>query len=366
MMSNLVFGGELVVTLDDIHPSVRPVVESTEALLERKRSRQGEIIVTLFEQCNLSCKFCNQDHESILGMDSITRKAPEIIKAIQLLHKMRKESFSVHLMGGELLQDSISEATLSDYIGLVREVVEFCRALDYPVEFVLVSNLIHFNTARVKALLDILRGENIDITLGTSYDPSMRFSPKDLMVFRKNLEIYHEYLSVVNVILTRPNINKFLTKNVPHFDYIYENFEVYFDYYTPEINHEIMAPSDREHRDMFVYLAHNYPRANPVAGWMETENTPLSCQSTYTIMPDNRAGRCTVLLNSFQKEIAPKTAGEMESEFMEKMDCLSCEFFSRCGLGCFLQQHFKGPNRTMNDCWMKHVHRAIEEVKNAR
>ena len=365
-MSKLVFGGNDVIDISDIEPSVRPVVEFTESLLAKKRTHVGEIIVTLFEHCNLSCKFCNQDHDSTLGMDNIRGKSEDIIKSIILLKKMRKESFNIHLMGGEIFQDSFSELIFLDYLVLVETVHEYCGANSIPVEFTFVSNLIHFNTNRVKTLLGLLATKGIKVSLGTSYDPSMRFSAADLIVFRRNVELYRELISVVNVVLTKPNIKKFLDRNVPHFDYLYEHFEVFFDYYTPEDNHAIMDPKDYELRDLFSHLAENYPLAHPVRGWMESETNPMSCQSTYTIMPDGKAGRCTILLNNLQKQKAPKTAGEMESEFVEKMDCLSCEFFARCGLGCFLQQHFNGPGRTMNDCWMKDVHRRIEEVKSVR
>lgn len=362
-MSKLVFGGEALIDVSDLDPSVKPIVEYTDGFLAKKRSSQGEIIVTLFEDCNLSCKFCNQDHDSQVGMDNIRGKADDIIRAIELLRKMRKETFSIHLMGGEIFQDKFPDSLYAEYQELVEQVHAYCFANGYAVEFVFVSNLIHFNTNRVKDLICRLTDLGIRSELGTSYDPSARFSPSDLIVFAKNLEIYRNYISVVNVVLTAPNIRKFLNGNVPHFDYIYEHFDVFFDYYTPEDNFETMSPKDHELRDMFVFLAENFPKAHPVVGWMENESNPMSCQSTYTIQPDGRAGRCTILLNNFQKQQAPHTAGEMEHEFVTKMDCLSCEYFSRCGLGCFLQQHFNGPNRTMNDCWMKDVHRRISEVK---
>lgn len=363
-MSNLVFGGDDVVELSSLDPSVRPIVESTESFLAKKRTNVGEIIVTLFEHCNLSCKFCNQTHDSTFGLDpdAILSKFGDITKAITLLRKMRKESFSVHFMGGEIFQDSISDTIFEAYRTLAFNVWNWATELHIDVSFTFVSNLIHFNTLRVKSLIDSLVSDGIQANLGTSYDPSMRFSAKDLVIFAKNLEIYRNYIGVVNVVLTKPNIHKFLSRSVPHFDFIYEHFEVFFDYYTPETNHAIMDPKDHELRDMFVFLTHNYPKAHPVVGWIENETNAMSCQSTYTIMPDGKAGRCTILLNKFQKDASPNTAGEMESEFIEKMDCLSCEFFARCGLGCFLQQHFNGPGRTMNDCWMKDVHREIAEV----
>jgi radical SAM protein with 4Fe4S-binding SPASM domain len=193
----------------------------------------------------------------------------------------------------------------------------------------------------------------------------MRFSPADLLVFRKNIEIYREYIVIANVILTAPNIRKFMNNQVPHFDYLYENFQIFFDYYTPEKNFELMQPKDSELRDMFEFLVEHYPKAHPVCDFINSERNAMTCQSTYTIKQDGRAGRCTILLSDHQKESATHTAGEMEHKFISKMDCLSCEFFERCGLGCFLSNHFNGPSRTMNECWLKPVHRKAESVRNA-
>ncbi len=363
-MDKLVFGGTDVVGLEQIDPKVRGIVGTTDAILEQKRSPRGEIIVTLFEQCNLSCKFCNQDHNSTQGMDTIREKLEPIKRAIELLQRMRKESFSIHFMGGELFDDRISQSCFDDYEFLVDKVSEYCEERSIPVEFLFQSNLVHLNTHRVKEFFRTLLIRKSDVSLGTSYDPSMRFSAADLMIFRKNLEHYGDLLSLVNVVLTRPNIEKFLTNRIPHFDYIYEHFPVYFDYYTPEANFEMMSPSDREHRDMFEFLVEKYPLSYPVADWVDTSTKSLSCQSTYTIMPDGSGGRCTVLLNSFQKQVAPSTAGEMEHKFVDRMECMSCEYFAQCGLGCFLQNHFNGSNRQMNYCWMKDVHRKIGEAKN--
>lgn len=366
-MSKLVFGGQSIIEVSSIDPSVKPIVDVTESLLEKKRSFVGEIIVTLFEDCNLSCKFCNQDHDSIVGLDNIRSKASEIIKNIELLKKMRKTEFSIHLMGGEIFQDKFTESDFAAYMDLVEEVHNYCSALQYPIEFIFVSNLVHFNTARVKTLLELLTNKGINVSLGTSYDPAMRFNISDLSIFAKNLEIYKDWIRVVNVVLTAPNIRKFLNREIPHFDYIYEHFDVYFDYYTLEGNWEIMSPKDHELRDMFVWLAENYPNVHPISSWFQKETNTISCQNTLSIMPDGRTGRCTILMDKFKKkDETPNTVGEMEHDFINKMDCLSCEYFAQCGLGCVVRNHFNDPSRSMNYCWMKDVHAKIGEIKNVR
>ena len=84
-----------------------------------KRTINGEIIVTLFEQCNLTCKFCPQDHASIIGMDRIKEKKDYIIQSILHLRKQGRTQFSVHLMGGEVFSDLISFACF-DSLHLLR------------------------------------------------------------------------------------------------------------------------------------------------------------------------------------------------------------------------------------------------------
>lgn len=365
-MAEVVYDGHELVELKDIDPSVRPIVDTAEALIGKKRSAHGEIIVTLFELCNLTCKFCNQDHDSTFGMDSIRGKLADIQKAIVLLKKMRKEYFSINLMGGELFMDSIGDEVFEEYKGLVRDIEAWAKPQGIEISYTFVSNLVHFNTIRVKNLLDELREEGIEVDIGTSYDPSARFSPSNLIVFRRNAEIYLEYLSVVNVIMTAPNIRKFLTGNVPHFDFLYEHFEIYFDYYTLEDNWEVMFPKDAEMRDLLVYLVEHYPNTNPVRNYRENDSNSMSCQNTYTILPDGKAGRCTVFLNNWHKDRLPKTAGELEYDFLDARDCMSCEYFTRCGLGCYIQQNFNGPGRSMNYCWMKDVHKKVDEVNGVR
>ena len=73
-----------------------------------KRTINGEIIVTLFEQCNLTCKFCPQDHNSVMGMKEIKEKKDYIIQSILHLQEQGRSQFSVHLMGGEIFSNLIS------------------------------------------------------------------------------------------------------------------------------------------------------------------------------------------------------------------------------------------------------------------
>lgn len=360
----LIFAGKDILPLSDVSEKDKGSVAITEPLLANKRSSNGEIIVTLFEDCNLTCKFCNQDHNSLIGLDTIRDKVQDVIRNFEILIKMRKTSFTVNIMGGEIFQDKFDDSVFSDMEYLAVSINNWCAERDIPLEIGFVSNLVHMNTIRVKRFIDDLRLQGLNVSICTSYDPHSRFNSTTIEIFRKNAEIYKDYLTTVNVVLTAPNIEKFLKGNTKYFDYLYENFEIFFDYYTPEDNHKLNDPTDVQLRDMYIFIANNYPNSNPIKGWFENERNSMTCQSTLTIMPDGNSGRCTVLLSPKDRAKATDTAADMEEKFITKMDCMSCEYFSRCGLGCYLQQHFNGANRKLNDCWMKEVHKEIDNVTN--
>ena len=166
-----------------------------------KRSILGEIIVTLFEQCNMSCKFCNQDHNSKVGMDTIKDKLPVVKRAIENMSKTR-EMFSVHFMGGEVFSDLVPDSCFDDYKYLADELEAWSKENNYDVEICFTTNFVYEQTHRLQKLLD----QCPQVKLLTSYDPSGRFGLGQLNVFKKNVIAFEKYIKSANVIMTKPNI----------------------------------------------------------------------------------------------------------------------------------------------------------------
>lgn len=361
-MSRLVIGDAEVVNYDDLPEETQLEVDYTEHILSHKRNIRGEVIVNLFELCNLSCKFCTQDHNSVQGMDNILGKFDEIIKAITILKKMRKTEFAIHIMGGELFDDRVPDSVFDDYYDLVLKVEDWAKEHGETVYYGFVSNLVHERIDRVLGLFGRLHAAGINARMLTSYDPATRFNKHTLSVFEKNIPVYEHLLDNVNVVLTAPNIRKFLNRDTPLFDMLYEKFTIVFDNYQPEKHHAIHTPKDHELRDMMIFLLDNYPKVFPVADYI-SGNKDLHCNSTYTIYPNGRAGRCTIFLNQIHYQQAPRTNAQMEAQWMGDFDCMRCEFFERCGMGCFLQ-HSIIDSRTMSYCWLKDVHAHVRNMNN--
>lgn len=313
-----------------------------------KRSQVGEIIVTLFEYCPLNCKFCNQDHSSLEGIDTIVQKI-DIVK--EVIKKTPRDSYSVHFMGGEVFADGLPPKVYTDYQYLCWELDRWATEENIDLEICFTSNMVFNDTQEIDNLLMIS-----DPTLITSFDPAARFNKETLEIFKTNVKQYKNHIKSVNVIMTKPTIEKFMSGDVEFFNYLYEHFDIYFDYYTPEKNMKTFIPNDIQLRDFMVYMLKHYPKALPFADYTSKTKKQMSCMDTVTIMPNGSYGACTVLLKDFKNVSINKQ--EMEQEWFEQYNCLECKHFQYCSMGCFLSNHMQS-FRTQEACWLSEVYDVV-------
>src|SRR6056300_1215207 len=98
-----------------------------------KFSKINEIIVVLFEHCNLNCVFCTQDHNSTLGWDSIEDKFPTIQSVYENQKKFGKlDALHINFMGGELLSDQVPDEVFESYIRLLNKTKTWIETLGIP------------------------------------------------------------------------------------------------------------------------------------------------------------------------------------------------------------------------------------------
>lgn len=313
-----------------------------------KRSQVGEIIVTLFEYCPLNCKFCNQDHSSLEGIDTIVQKI-DIVK--EVIKKTPRDSYSVHFMGGEVFADGLPPKVYTDYQYLCWELDRWSTEENIDLEICFTSNMVFNDTQEIDNLLMIS-----DPTLITSFDPAARFNKETFEIFKTNVKQYKNHIKSVNVIMTKPTIQKFMSGDVEFFNYLYEHFDIYFDYYTPEKNMKTFIPNDIQLRDFMVYMLKHYPKALPFADYTSKTKKQMSCMDTVTIMPNGSYGACTVLLKDFKNVSINKQ--EMEQEWFEQYNCLECKHFQYCSMGCFLSNHMQS-FRTQEACWLSEVYDVV-------
>lgn len=316
-----------------------------------KRSYVGEIIVILFEFCDLSCLFCHQDHDSIVGLDTIIEKFQYIKSSIETLIKKGKTEFYINIMGGELFSDNVDDEIFLDYIILIEKIRLYGKDNNLPITIRFVTNFIWTRSERVKRFI-----KDNEILLLSSYDPSGRFNAQNLETFKKNVLDFKEDIVSFNVILTKPNIDKFLKNSIPFFDYLYDNFPIFFDHYGPNKNDNFLIPTDIELREFAKHMIDKWPKCSPYANYFKKTKTEMTCMDTFTVMPSGDHGGCGKF-ERVSKVIPIKLV--LEQKWFDDYNCLECEHFSRCSLGCFMSHHIKD-SRTQQECWLKEVYDYID------
>ena len=338
--------------------------------LKNKRNVKGELIVILFELCNLSCQMCGQKHDDVNGISSIKDKIHSIKKSMLAIKQSGKNSLAINLMGGELFQDFLPDEIFFDYEFLINQIELYSKEINLPTTTLISTNLICNKIERVKNFLDKTK-----IKISVSYDPAGRFNILTFDTFKRNTKIFKEYISQVGIVMTKPTIEKFLKRKTPFFDYIYENFEVVFDHFSPEAlgykqlsdikNGEDTAkkltPSDVLLRDFYKFMYDNWNKCFPFFDLKNKGTQPMFCMSTLTITPESSITSCETY--DVNNEVKPTkiffgNLNMKKDKWLSDYDCLSCEHMQRCTMGCFTI-HMRDI-RTQEDCWLKEVYDYVD------
>lgn len=323
------------------------------ALIESKTNPWKEFQIFLFSGCNNRCNFCFFSKDQLsdyTGIDTIVMQAFQLIDEIRSIEASGKTSgkYQLNIMGGELFSDNIKDKYLNDY-------QEYCKIVksafpNLELKFVFISNLIFSDLKRVETLIKNLRSLKIDSYLGTSFDFKGRFSKSSLEIFDKNiLSIDRSISNSISIVLTTHNIKALLKDDNMHFKKYYNlGFDLFFDYYSPDSDSKSKAltPSDFQIYQALTFLRDNYPKSYPVKDLLQNDFNFMTCRKSLTISKKSGCQNCRSLTCSnsdfsHSSSYDKKDNLDIESSFLKKYNCSSCEFFKKCGLGCFLQNSYK-------------------------
>jgi sulfatase maturation enzyme AslB (radical SAM superfamily) len=338
-----------------------------EFVIEPKRDPQQEYTIHLFEFCNLRCAFCWQDHENLVGIDTVLEKLEPIEKFLQ---KETRKKVVFNIMGGEIFADKIYTEKLNDaYFQLAQGIKDL--AIQYNVEASInwVSNLVTDKTDQIFDLLKKVKGIGVKTQLVTSYDPAGRFNKNDFVIFQRNLETFKDEVEGVGILLTRANIARWLGNNDWFLDKLYnDGFYIYADYYMPDKHAKHSMPTDTDLFEVFKHFINKYPKIDPINSWIENDFNYATCRTSKLVLQDNTMCLCGNLVQDIQDSsqysspIKPMDNSIIENKFIEKYDCISCEYYRRCGLGCFMNRDYKFRDE-LDECVYKLTHRYIEDVR---
>lgn len=327
-------------------------------IIREKVIDHAEIVLILFEECNMKCVFCPQDHASKVGQsrEEILSKADPVVKYIH--GNMRTTDFHFHIMGGELFQDHLIEAGFLDvYAEFMETVREQCPGKNLTFRFV--TNLITDRIADVAAFAD-----KHDLKMNVSYDPVGRFNGQQLETFKRNIEAFEAYVNLISLVITKQNIERLLKGDEYH-DYLYAKFPMSWDSLLPGQNFlKVMMPSASELFAFYELLLDKYPLTLNLDSFTgENTQNKMACTrgNSFTVLHDGTIPvGCSgsVLMKEGKTQNLESTI--IIQNFMKERNCFSCEYYKRCGFSCFIRNDYKDLKRDLDECAFKKVFRIVD------
>ncbi len=328
-------------------------------IIDSKVITFAEIVVCLFEHCNMNCVFCPQDHNSIIGAsrNEILSKTETISNWIN--ENKRSTYFKIHIMGGELFQDHWIEHKFldvyEDFIAEIRQSV----SNDKTVVFNFVTNLVFQKANLVYKFID-----KNDCMLSVSYDPKGRYSKSDFDLFKQNIELFKPKIKTVGCVMTSQNIEHIM-KGDDYFSYLYSMFTVNWDSYLPANDTaNYLIPKESRVLEFYKYLVDNYPKCSNVTFFTETNmENKMSCTrgNSFTIMPNNSIPEgCSGSILLTKPKSNDLGSGAILEKFFRKYNCFECEFFKKCPFTCFIKKEYSGDKDDLDSCMYKETFKYVE------
>jgi radical SAM protein with 4Fe4S-binding SPASM domain len=118
----------------------------------------------------------------------------------------------------------------------------------------------------------------------------------------------------------------------------------------------------------FKHFIDNYPKVDPIRGWIENDFNYVSCRTSKLVLADGTMCNCGNLVQDeksikfYSSKIEAMDNSRIEDSFLEKYNCASCEYLDRCGMGCFMQHDYKF-REELDECVYKLTHRYIDDVR---
>lgn len=339
------------------------------AIIGNKRPVIAESEITLFEHCELNCAFCGHDKNSTVGMsrEEILKKADITINHMKKMHADKIPFYQLNIVGGELFSDTAHKLGLYEYykelVHILNDKAKYFKFKEFTVAFV--SNFLMSTDALddLVILLKYIRSKDIKVNVIASYDFSGRVVDSR---WKYNLNKLSDFVSSVNCVMTAPSMKKFIKGNNAYFDFIYNKYEVYFDYFIPDKGTDYLIPKDSLLLDVLKKIHSDYPNIHPFKELFKEDNLPVhtSCLSLnkITIFPDNSTSNCRwkrYTDDDYRTKINYDDNRNMILDFIATEGCMVCDYFERCTLRCSNQWSWNNRVKDLDDCalriFFKHI-----------
>lgn len=340
-----------------------------------------EIAISLFEKCNLKCKFCFEEHKNTkIDLDYI-HSIPKIVFDKFIIESKRYDIINlinIKVWGGELFMDILEDSMFDEYKKLVDELNFLFKTYNKDIKLVFswLSNGVFSKRERVIDLLEYSNG-----SISFSYDPSGRFSNDTQRVAMIDNFYYFKHLNKLNCVsitLTKKTVAEYISGNTD-----IEKFRgCFFDinFYTANTGWEELLLDDDDIFNFFKWAVdNNFTDIGIIKDCIDTAHglkVPHYCdcksnmQFSKGICTMDCAKRASVLPieNFYGKNstyITEDNCNDIKVSLgINKKNCMLCEYYNTCQMPCWITVIFKGYKPT--NCPYKRIYNYIKEISNGK
>lgn len=342
-----------------------------------------EIVLYLFEKCNLRCEFCFQEHEHAKINYTYIKNLPHA--AFALMSKELKahptiKSFDIRMLGGEIFSDDLPDELLDLYGDVVEQIRAEMKTYypDVNVDFICTTNGVWKNRERVMKFLEKysfkkILSVSIDF-IGRYKSDSIKQIAYDTMKFFGDAEFYVR----AGVVLTKRNIQYILQHPEEFKDLIrkYKAEQIVFNYYSPNEQWELDLPSDEDLWQIYkfcfdermfnvstiFYLIEAYRQQKFFTKTCECKFIPTltettctkDCVTTASPLPSER------FYGEYTKEVTEENVSDVKASLgIIKRGCLGCDHYEYCPQPCWCMVIFDGYKAV--NCPMKRAFKYIKD-----
>ena len=194
-----------------------------------------------------------------------------------------------------------------------------------------------------------------------------RFTKPQLERFKINVEIFKDYINLVSCQMTKQSMRAII-KGDQYFEYLYNNFQVHWDHLLVGADHVAkMMPSQSEVYDFYVYLVDYHPNCVNVLQFTEKtyKTAKMGCTrgNSFTIFADNSIPiGCSGSVVLKNKSTTDNWSNKIVENFLQENECLTCEYYQRCGLTCFVNNDYADTITDVSGCVYKKVFQYADTV----
>lgn len=283
-----------------------------------RRPHRPEILVFLCGDCNLRCKFCqDQDRYSdTMTIEGIDRRYQLFS---QVIDQIKEKDIDVVVFGGEIFQDKFSDQLIDKVGWFYQSVDDLLNKKQIKHQFYTTTNLAYHKIDRV---IDLCKRYNIFVR--GSFDLWGRYkSAKIENLFLENIKKVTDagLHSLINFVAYKPNIERIYNKgeNFETWEYLYNNYNMCFGEYTDyvkDINYQV---TEKQLGEFAIFLYKNYPRITNIQNMLHPLYKPRDyIYCAYNIVIDNNVSWMCCDRNK-----AIET-------FLTNHHCMECKYYDGC------------------------------------